>query len=217
MIKHILFDFDGVICESVYIKTEAFYEMYLPYGIDVAQKVKAHHLSNGGMSRFDKFRHYETALLGREVSETRIQQLAEEFSALVKKKVIDAPFVPGALKFLQNHSDAFNCFIVSATPMDEMIEIVNAKDIADYFTMICGSPTSKVEWGKYLIEKYDLNTKETLFIGDATNDYVAAEQNKFHFLWRKTDDMTIDIPDSVLQVKDLSTLYTLLADSQYFG
>ena len=38
-IKNIFFDFDGVIAESVSAKTEAFREMYLPYGIDIANQV----------------------------------------------------------------------------------------------------------------------------------------------------------------------------------
>ena len=65
MIKNIIFDFDGVICESVDIKTDAFYEMYLPYGEEVALKVKEHHIANGGMSRYDKFRHYEKVFLDK--------------------------------------------------------------------------------------------------------------------------------------------------------
>ena len=215
MIKHILFDFDGVICESVHIKTEAFYEMYLPYGTEIAQKVKAHHLANGGMSRFDKFKYYETELLGKEMTQTRMQELSAQFSALVKKKVIDAPFVPGALAFLQNDSQAYNCFIVSATPMEEMLKIAEAKAITDYFQMICGSPTGKSEWGSYLVKEYGLNPEETLFIGDAKNDYIAAEANRFHFLWRKTD-APAGIPDSVPWVSDLSSLHTLLTDADYF-
>jgi len=215
MIKNIIFDFDGVICESVHIKTEAFYEMYLPYGVEIAKKVKAHHLKNGGMSRFDKFKYYETKLLGKEITQTRMQELSTQFSALVKKKVIHAPFVPGALAFLQNNSQLYNCFIVSATPMEEMIEIAESKAIADCFKMICGSPTGKVEWGEYLIKEYRLNPEETLFIGDAKNDYIAAQANRFHFLWRKTD-IPADIPESVPHVSDLTSLHTLLTDINYF-
>ena len=64
MIKAIFWDFDGVIAESVNVKTEAFYNLYLPYGIEIAEKVRRHHLDNGGMSRFEKFRYYQTRLLG---------------------------------------------------------------------------------------------------------------------------------------------------------
>lgn len=188
MIKNIIFDFDGVICESVNIKTEAFYEMYLPYGEEIALKVKKHHSANGGMSRYDKFRHYEKEFFHKELSEEKIKTLSKIFSSLVKQKVIDASFVKGALAFLQNNSHRYQCFIVSATPMDEMIEISKAKKIDTYFQEILGSPKNKIEWGKYILESYQLQATETLFIGDAMSDYNAAKANGIHFLLRNTDD-----------------------------
>ena len=50
----IFWDFDGVIKESVSVKTDAYLELFRPYGSDVCKQVKNHHLANGGMSRFDK-------------------------------------------------------------------------------------------------------------------------------------------------------------------
>ena len=50
MIKAIFWDFDGVIADSVNVKTDAFYELYLPYGKNIAEKVKEYHLANGGFS-----------------------------------------------------------------------------------------------------------------------------------------------------------------------
>ena len=37
-LKNIIFDFDGVILDSLDCKTEAFYQMYLPHGEDVANQ-----------------------------------------------------------------------------------------------------------------------------------------------------------------------------------
>ena len=51
------FDFDGVIVDSVNIKTEAFAEIYKPYGQKIVDRVINHHISNGGMSRFKKFKY----------------------------------------------------------------------------------------------------------------------------------------------------------------
>ena len=38
--KAIIFDFDGVILDSVDVKTEAFKQLYTTYGIDVVEKVE---------------------------------------------------------------------------------------------------------------------------------------------------------------------------------
>ena len=51
--KNIFFDFDGVIAESVRAKTDAFMEMYLPYGKEVAKQVLEFHINNGGVSCMD--------------------------------------------------------------------------------------------------------------------------------------------------------------------
>ena len=61
----IFFDFDGVIVDSVHIKTQVFYEMYLPYGKNIAKKAKQHHIENGGVSRFEKFKVYHKDFLGK--------------------------------------------------------------------------------------------------------------------------------------------------------
>ena len=37
--KNIIFDFDGVICDSVEIKTQAFAKLYNQYGPDIENKV----------------------------------------------------------------------------------------------------------------------------------------------------------------------------------
>ena len=55
MIKNIIFDFDGVILDSVNIKTEAFYKLFEQYGSKIANQVVDYHIINGGMSRFKKF------------------------------------------------------------------------------------------------------------------------------------------------------------------
>ena len=61
-IKNIFFDFDGVIAESVSAKTDAFEEMYLPYGKDIAAKVVEYHKLHGGVSRYEKFKYFHKEL-----------------------------------------------------------------------------------------------------------------------------------------------------------
>ena len=63
-IKAIVFDFDGVIVDSVPIKTEAFRELYWPYGEEVVHKVAEHHIKNGGLPRSKKFKIYHNKFLG---------------------------------------------------------------------------------------------------------------------------------------------------------
>ena len=45
--KVLIFDFDGVIADSVEVKTEAFASMYEPYGMDVVDKSVKNAINNG--------------------------------------------------------------------------------------------------------------------------------------------------------------------------
>ncbi len=214
MIKNIIFDFDGVICESVDIKTDAFYEMYLSYGEVIAQKVKEHHIQNGGMSRYDKFEHYEKEFIGEVLSDEKMQRLSTEFSNLVKQKVIAAPFVKGALEFLKDYSQNYQCFIVSATPIEEIQEITKEKNIDKYFQEVFGSPQNKIEWGKYILDSYKIQSDETLFIGDALSDYTAAKENHMNFLLRETNNQII-LPANTLKIKDLKKLNLFIKSTRF--
>ena len=103
MIKNIFFDFDGVIAESVNVKTEAFRTLYLPFGEEISEKVVKHHRDNGGMSRFEKFRLYHEEFLGKKIDDVEVNELSEEFSHIVKQGVIDSPEVFGSHKFLKDN------------------------------------------------------------------------------------------------------------------
>ena len=52
--ENFIFDFDGVLVDSVDIKTNAFKALFMEYGDDVVRKVVKFHLQNGGVSRLEK-------------------------------------------------------------------------------------------------------------------------------------------------------------------
>ena len=71
MVNAIIFDFDGVVLESLNVKTNAFKKLYEPYGSDISKRVVEHHLENGGVSRFDKIKFYHNIFLGEEIDEKK--------------------------------------------------------------------------------------------------------------------------------------------------
>ena len=113
-IKTIFFDFDGVLAESVQIKTEAFQKMYLKYGEEFSLKVREHHVKNGGVSRYEKFKIYNGEWLDQEVDAQKIEELANEFSSLVVDGVIHSEAVKGANDFLNDpKSSNYKMYIFS--------------------------------------------------------------------------------------------------------
>jgi phosphoglycolate phosphatase-like HAD superfamily hydrolase len=183
-VEAIFFDFDGVITDSVNVKTEAFAKIYKPYGKEVVNNVIMHHLANGGVSRFEKFKIYHKDFLGVDLDNQQVQALADKFHNLVVQKVIDAPFIPGALEFLVKYYLYFPLYVISATPEGEINEIIYKKELRKYFKGVYGSPSNKSKWAKYIISKDNFDPKKVIFVGDALSDYNAALNCGLHFIAR---------------------------------
>ena len=99
MIKAIIFDFDGVITESVGVKADGFAMLYEPHGKEIMDKVIEHHYANGGVSRYEKFRFYHKEFLGYNLSDDELKKLCKKLSKFVVKRIIEAPYVKGAINF----------------------------------------------------------------------------------------------------------------------
>lgn len=173
--KAFFFDFDGVIADSVDIKTEAFRELYRPYGEEVMRYVTQHHKEHGGMSRFLKIRHYHKELFDKNLSDDELRLLTDRFSDLVLQKVIEASFIKGAVEFIHIlHEKGKSMFIVSGTPEEEIQRIIRGKSLGDYFLEVKGTPVAKKDNLQYLLKKYQIPAQESIFFGDSPEDLNAA-------------------------------------------
>ena len=183
--KYLLFDFDGVLAESVDIKTEAFRKMYLSHGDEFAQRVVDFHEANGGVSRYEKFKIINGEWLGEEITPQKIEELAEIFSNLVVEGVVNAPEVPGAKEFL-DASSQYVKFIITGTPTIEIKPILKMRGMDHYFKEAFGSPEKKGYWVQHILKTENIRPDECVFIGDALADYNAAIDNNIDFILRKT-------------------------------
>jgi phosphoglycolate phosphatase-like HAD superfamily hydrolase len=206
MIRAVLFDFDGVIAESVDVKTRAFAELYEEFGPEIVEKVIAYHLANGGVSRFDKIRHYHENYLGRTIGEEELKLWCDRFSGLVLEGVVSAPYVPGALETLEACKKKYSCFIVTGTPEDEMEIILDRRGLGDYFKGVHGSPRKKKEIVHTILENHDFRPKEVVYIGDAMTDYEAAKAANVGFIGRVPEGHSNTFPPDVITVPDLRGL-----------
>ena len=187
MLKGIIFDFDGVIAESVQIKTDAFARLYEDFGSEIVNKVVKHHVANGGMSRFEKIRLYHKSYLNKAITNKENEELANQFSVLVVEKVIDSPYVPGVFKYIQKCYEKYNLFISTGTPTNEMKQILIGRGIAEYFIEIHGSPERKSVHISKIMSKYNYHPDELIFYGDANTDIDAAEQANVPFVLIKNN------------------------------
>ena len=173
--KLLVFDFDGVLADSVEIKTEAFAMLYKPYGEEVVKRVVEHHRQNGGVSRFEKFKYYHKTFLGEELDSSKISILSNEFSSLVVDGVIasnEIAGVGGVLSTLREHGK--QCIVISATPQNEIDLIVKKRGMADYFSRVYGAPSSKVDNLLDALNELSMESKDAIFFGDSFSDWEAS-------------------------------------------
>jgi beta-phosphoglucomutase-like phosphatase (HAD superfamily) len=168
------FDFDGVILDSVNIKTKAFGKLFEKYGPEIQEKVVAHHLNHGGMPRVEKFKHYFHDFLNQKLDEKALEKLCSDFSSLVVDAVVAAPEIPGVLDFIRKWQKTVSCFVISATPDTELKEIIQRKKMAKYFLQTLGSSQTKTDHLNLLIKNNRFNPENCIFFGDSSNDYLAA-------------------------------------------
>ncbi len=184
--RFVFWDFDGVIKDSVEVKSDAFEQLFLSFGKIIAKKIRVHHEENGGISRFDKLPIY-LDWAGQDPSVQLITEYEDKFSQLVKQKVVDSPWVAGILDYLQNNYKKQQFFLVTATPQREIEDILSQLKIEKYFKQVIGSPTSKIEAVKSLLSRYNIRPQQAMMIGDSSSDYDAATQNGLTFILRKTE------------------------------
>lgn len=177
------FDFDGVIVDSLDIKAQAFGELFKDYGKDVVENVVGYHLNNGGISRYEKFKYYYKSLLNKEINQKIMDDLDKRYSQIVVEKVVKASFIKGAMGFIKRLNELQKeCFIISATPQEEINNIAKLKQINIFFKDIVGSPKKKQENLEYLLDKYLIKGNEAVYFGDAKSDYEAAVEHNIHFV-----------------------------------
>ena len=198
---HFFFDFDGVIVASNDIKTEAFYDVFIPFGLEAAEAVKRFHLENQGISRFEKFGYVGQEFLNRQFSEEELQDLSKNFSSLVVEKIIKAPLVKGVVNFLLNNPSKKK-FILSATPQDELRQICESKNISQYFNGVYGGPRSKAQIGRSILAEQNIRAQQVIFFGDAIADYNASRELKTNFIGILSKQNENPFPANVKVMKD---------------
>ena len=195
----IILDFDGVVVDSNNSKAEAFSKLFEIFGKDVQNKIKKYHLSNLGVARNIKIKYINEKILQIKKKDLDFNNQIKKFSKIVISKVVNSKFITGFKSFANhtNHKKIY-LFLSSATPLNELKIILKKKDINIFFTEVFGSPLKKNYHIKNIINKYKLDKKKVLFVGDSANDLYAAKLCSVDFILMK-NEYNRDISD----IKDI--------------
>ncbi|TAJ34882.1 MAG: HAD family hydrolase [Nitrospirae bacterium] len=207
----IIFDCDGVLLESVDVKTQAYRLLFTDYPEHV-DAVVGYHLANGGVSRYDKIRYVYRNILRKPLAESELAVLCARFASLSLDEVLNVPLVNGVREFLEAYHARLRLFVASGTPQQELEAVLDHKGLRRYFRAVFGSPLSKVEIMGRILSEWRLAPSEVIAVGDAPGDCEAAEAWGVQFIARRKpgDEAPVPMPAGVEEIGDIADLLGIM-------
>lgn len=213
-VKAVALDFDGVILESAVIKIRAFEGVFADHPEHLDEIIQ-HHLNNVGVSRYEKFKYVYANILKTQLTSEEMNLLAIRFSELSLEKVKYCKEVSGALSFLKESLGKCLLFVVSGTPQRELEEVIEFRGLSNYFTRIFGSPPAKKMIFSQILEDWNLEPADTVFVGDSMTDFRQAYSLGIPFIGRLGPEgenfQGINVP-TITDMSQLNCLLDLISD-----
>ena len=172
--KALVFDFDGTLVDSNPIKLGAFDKCFIDYPQHF-EAIMAYCKNNHPVHRHIKFRHVFEKILKMPYTPEIEKRMLDLYDLETTQKVIEAPEIPGATKFLDKFAPGREIAVLSSTPHDTLHTILEKRGLKKYFTKIQGAPVYKTDWLKQFLTEQVFKKDEVLFFGDSADDAQASE------------------------------------------
>ena len=180
--KIIIFDFDGVLADTIKIKGEVFFSIFKKYGTEIQKYAKELHFNNIGLQRKYKFKKVLEFNKERNINKKLID-LNKSFEIEYKKKIKKIKINKNFEKFIINNYKFFKFYIASAAPENEIYKILVKNNLEKYFIKIYASPIKKEYSIKKIIKNnLKIKNKNIIFIGDSIHDYNVAKKMNIKFI-----------------------------------
>ena len=177
-----MFDCDGVVLDSNRIKTEAFRTAALPFGPESADRLRAYHLENGGVSRYLKFRHFLESIVEGEAPAGSYERLLDRYATEVGRGLSTAPVASG-LQRIRDETRSATWILASGGDQTELRGVFEERGLSRFFDGgIYGSPTPKDEILASCRDR-GLLDRPALFLGDSRYDFEVASDFGLDFLF----------------------------------
>lgn len=175
-LKCLVFDCDGVILDSVPIKSRAFARLAEPYGAEAVDRLVLYHAMHGGVSRYLKFEWFFKEILKKDITKEESEEWGKRFEQFSLEEVRRCPLINGILQTLEKWHGKLPMYVCTGAPEKEVKMILEERGLKHFFEGIYGSPPVKSKLLELIVQKAaKVEPEETLMVGDASTDLMAAE------------------------------------------
>lgn len=178
----VFMDCDGVLFDSNAMKSDAIAAAVAGYPpADVARLVELHQ-DQGGISRHAKLRRFFTEIHPVDDVEAALAEALDKFGAHSKRAYAALDPIPAALDFVDALRGC-SVYVVSGTDQVELREVFATKGLTERFADVLGSPTTKPEHFRIVLDAVGARAERTVMLGDGRGDFEAAREVGMPFVF----------------------------------
>jgi len=184
MIQALGFDLDGTILLSEDKKEEIMTDLLSSYLKIDKNKISSTYkdLVGQGITNSQKIVMLSRQLANKTPSDGDIKKISDEFSKKYVDSMKSCPLI-SCRNILEEFSKEYKVlFVISMSDEKDVCTILEHCGLKKYFKEIRGAPKSKQTNLKYIIKKYNLDPKCTIYIGDTLGDAALAESAGMTFI-----------------------------------
>ena len=200
-----IFDFDGVIVDSMIAKGNSFANIFNANKND-KKKILKYHLINGSKSRIDKIKYIAEKILNLDniINKLFIKRKVNEFKKNYYENINSIKLIDGIdlfLKYIYNN----NCkiYIVSAAPKFEISYFLKKFYLISFIHNVYDSKLTKLDSMNIIIKENNTIKEKCIYFGDSFSDWDLCYNLKIDFCSVLSNDKSgLDRKKSFIKIND---------------
>jgi HAD superfamily hydrolase (TIGR01549 family) len=181
--KIMIFDFDGVIIDSMNVKTNEYKLLFSQFTKEetILNEIVGIYKNSIGIPREITLKKVFNDFLNKNLTEQEVEDLSLAYSKAIFRRLETAKPLGGFLEYLTLHKE-INKHIISGAPHSDIVFLANKLKLSQHFKSIKGGPLDKKNEIIGIKNFEGVKGKEMVYFGDQKNDFIAARAAGVQFV-----------------------------------